>query len=334
MTDSGKNILVTGGGGFLGSAIVRKLLDQGHRVSSFSRSRHPHLDDWDVEQLVGDVLDAVTVATAIKGRDAVFHVAAKTGVWGDEQEYTGVNVTGTHNVIAGCQFGGVPLLIHTSSPSVVFNGTDMAGVDESVPYPSLYTAPYPKTKAVAERAVRKAASPRLLTLSLRPHLIWGPGDNHLVPRIIKKAKKLRQVGDGTNQVDTTYIDNAALAHVQAMVALEKSPELSGRVYFISDDAPVRLWDMINRILEAAGKPPVERQMTPKTACLIGDIAEWVYRRFNIRHEPPMTRFVAQELSTSHWFNISAAKQDLGYRPEVSIDQGMARLASWLQDSHA
>lgn len=328
---SGKNILVTGGGGFLGSAVIRKLLAQGHTVTSFSRARYPHLKVLGVEQVSGDVANAAQVQKAAKGRDAVFHVAAKAGVWGKREDYLRANVIGTRNVIDACRSGKVPMLIYTSSPSVVFDGTDMAGANESLPYPSRHHAFYPETKAAAEQMVRASSGPDLMTISLRPHLIWGPGDNHLVPRIIQRARRLRQVGDGRNQVDTTYIDNAALAHVQAMVAIEKNPALSGRVYFISDDAPVRLWDMINRILAAGGKPPVKRKISPKAACLAGAAAETLYRVFNIRKEPPLTRFVAKELSTSHWFDISAAKKDLGYRPEVSIEEGLARLAQWLKN---
>lgn len=331
-TIKSKNILVTGGGGFLGKAIVRQMLAKGHRVASFSRRRYPQLDALDVPQYRGDIADAGAVEDALKGKDAVFHTAAKAGVWGAFDDYFHTNVTGTQNVIAACRSCRVPLLVYTSSPSVVFDGEDMTGVDESAPYPARYHAPYPQTKALAEQAVRAAAGQSLRTVVLRPHLIWGPGDNHLVPRIIARADSLRQVGRGSNRVDTIYIDNAASGHVLAMEALEKNPSLSGNVYFISDDYPVGLWEMVNRILDAGGKPPVTRTVSPKAAYAIGAVLEWIYRTLRIAGEPKMTRFVARELATSHWFDITAAKRDLGYTAEVSIDEGLRRLKAWLAET--
>ena len=327
-----KNILVTGGGGFLGKAIVRQLLAKGHRVVSFSRGTYPDLDALDVRQLSGDIADAGAVKDALRGRDAVFHVAAKAGVWGSLEDYHRPNVIGTRNVITACRSGRVPMLIYTSSPSVVFDGGNMQGVDESVPYPAHYHAPYPQTKALAEQAVVAAADDTLKTVALRPHLIWGPQDNHLVPRIIARAASLRRVGDGGNRVDTIYIDNAARAHLLAMQALEKNPAVSGRVYFISDDNPIGLWEMVDRILAAGGIPPLTKTISPRAAYWIGALMEWAYRTFGIPGEPRMTRFVARELATSHWFDISAAKRDLGYTADISIEEGMKRLRAWLTES--
>ena len=327
-----KNILVTGGGGFLGKAIVRHLLAKGHRVASFSRGKYPELNALGVNQLSGDIANAGAVKDAFRGRDAVFHVAAKAGVWGTFEEYHRPNVIGTQNVITACRSSRVPILVYTSSPSVVFDGGDMQGVNESVPYPDHYHAPYPQTKSMAEQAVIAAADRELKTAALRPHLIWGPEDNHLVPRIIARAETLRRVGDGNNRVDTIYVDNAARAHVLAMQALERNPAVSGRVYFISDDNPIGLWEMVDRILAAGGKPPLTKTISPKAAYWVGALMEWAYRAFNISGEPRMTRFVARELATSHWFNISAAKRDLGYSAEITIDEGMKRLKTWLTES--
>jgi 2-alkyl-3-oxoalkanoate reductase len=332
MSSTSKNILVTGGGGFLGKAIVRQLLTIGHRVASFSRGTYPELGALGVNQIAGDIADAGAVKGAVRGRDAVFHVAAKPGVWGAFDDFFRPNVTGTRNIITACRSCRVPMLIYTSSPSVVFDGGDMQGVDESAPYPDHYHAPYPQTKAMAEQAVMAAADEDLRTIALRPHLIWGPEDNHLVPRIIARAESLRQVGDGQNRVDTIYVDNAARAHVLAMEALEHNPTVSGKAYFISDDNPIRLWEMVNRILEAGGKPPLTRTISPKAAYWIGALMEWIYRAFGISGEPRMTRFVARELATAHWFDISAAKRDLGYSAGISIDEGMERLKAWLTKS--
>lgn len=327
-----KSILVTGGGGFLGKAIVRQLVAGGHRVASLSRRSYPELEALGVDQLRGDIGNAGAVKDAARGRDVVFHVAAKTGVWGRADDFFRTNVTGTQHVITACRSCRVPMLVHTSSPSVVFDGSDMQGADESAPYPSRFHAPYPQTKALAEQAVMAAADRELKTVALRPHLIWGPEDNHLVPRIIARAASLRRVGDGQNRVDTIYVDNAARAHVLAMEAMDRNPAVSGKVYFISDDAPIRLWEMVDRILAAGGKPALTRTISPRAAYCIGALLEWAYRTFGLSGEPRMTRFVARELATAHWFDISAAKRDLGYTAGISIDEGMRRLEAWLAES--
>jgi 2-alkyl-3-oxoalkanoate reductase len=328
---SDQTVLVTGGGGFLGGAIVRLLVARGDSVRSFSRSRYPHLDTMGVDQIQGDLADAHALQTAFKDVDLVFHVAAKPGVWGPYDVFHQANVVGTENIIRACRDNTVGRLVYTSSPSVVFDGRDMAGGDESLPYPPAYQTHYPRTKAMAERRVRQAADNRLRTIALRPHLIWGPGDNHLVPRIIQRARRLRQVGDGKNKVDTIYVDNAAHAHLLAAEKLALRPELSGRAYFISQDAPIPLWDMVNAILAAADLPPVTRTLSVASARRVGAALEWLYRTFRLPGEPQMTRFLAEELSTSHWFDIRAAKEDLGYRPLISTEEGLARLHRWLRE---
>lgn len=326
-------VLVTGGGGFLGGAMARELVRRGERVRSFSRGFYPQLEALGVEQVQGDLGDAGAVETACRGVETVFHAAAKAGVWGSEHAFFSTNVIGTRNVVAACRNQAVSQLVYTSSPSVVFDGSDMEGVDESVPYPRRYLAHYPRTKAEAERLVRSAADAHLKTITLRPHLIWGPGDKHLAPRIIARARRLRRVGRGDNRVDTIYIDNAVDAHLLAAARLRENPSLSGRVYFISQGEPIPLWDMVDAILNAADLPPVQRSVSAGAALRIGAILEFIYGRLGIQTEPPMTRFVAKELATAHWFDIEAARQDLGYTPAVSIEEGLQRLAAWLRASH-
>ncbi|MCX5882451.1 MAG: NAD-dependent epimerase/dehydratase family protein [Deltaproteobacteria bacterium] len=351
--DSARTILVTGGGGFLGKAIVRLLINRRDRVISFSRGHYSELESLGVKQVQGDISNPVAVENAVRGVDSVYHVAAKAGVWGDYKDYYRINTEGTRHVIAACKSCGVSRLIYTSSPSVVFDGGDMEGVDEAVPYPGSYHAAYPETKALAEQAVREAggrfqtadgrrqrtgkicpaAGEGLKTIILRPHLIWGPGDNHLVPRILNRAKRLRRIGDGNNRVDVIYIDNAARAHLLAEEALIRQPELSGNVYFISQGKPVYLWKMIDDILQAGGLSPVKRSISSRAAFRIGAILEWFYKSFAIKEEPQMTRFVARELSTSHWFDIRAAQRDLGYAPEVSTEEGLIRLSAYLKTQY-
>lgn len=325
-----RRVLVTGGGGFLGGAIVRLLVANGEAVRSFSRSRYTALDDLGIEQVQGDLHDSADVLKACRGVEAVFHVAARTGIWGTYKDFHRPNVEGTRNVIDACRRCGVQRLIYTSSPSAVFNGKDMQGVNESVPYPPTFDAHYPRTKALAEQMVLKAAAKGFPAVALRPHLIWGPGDNHLVPRIIARSRRLRRIGDGSNKIDTIYIDNAAHAHVLAESCLKEKPGLAGRVYFISQDEPVGLWDMIDLILAAGGKPPVKKTISPRAAYAIGAFLERFYGVLRLKSEPPMTRFTARELATAHWFDISAAKTDLGYAPVVSTTEGLRRLAQWLR----
>ncbi len=325
-----KWVLVTGGGGFLGSAIAGLLIEKGYRVRSLARNFYPRLEQMGVEQVQGDLADLQALEKACRRVTAVFHTAAKAGVWGPWKDFYRTNYLGTCNVIQACRQCKVPHLIYTSSPSVIFDGNDMQGVDESVPYPASYHAYYPQTKAMAEKAVIEAAGRDLQAIVLRPHLIWGPGDNHLVPRILARAKRLAKIGDGTNLVDTIYIDNAAHAHLLAWQALCRNADLSGKVYFISQDEPIELWKMIDLILAAGGKPPVKKKISAQAAYRLAAVVEFVFRVLKIAKEPPLTRFVARELATAHWFDITAAKRDLGYRPQVSTLQGLERLEHWLK----
>lgn len=319
--------LVTGGGGFLGQAIVRALLAHGASVSSFSRNEYPVLRDLGVVQRRGDLADAAAVAAAVHGADVVFHVAAKPGLWGGFEDYYRTNVIGTQNVIAACRRHGVTRLVHTSSPSAVFNGRDMEGVDESVPYPAHFEAHYPRTKALAEQAVRAANDAQLATVSLRPHLVWGPGDNHLLPRMVARARagQLRRIGSRPNLIDTIYVDNAADAHLLAADRLAPGAAIAGRVYFLSQGEPVPIWDMVNRLLSAVGAPAVTRTVPTWLALALAWGFETRHALANDLSEPRLTRFLVRELSTAHWFDISAARRDLGYAPAVSIDEGLERL---------
>ncbi len=328
-------VLVTGGGGFLGQAIVRQLRAQQVTVVSCSRQAHPALAALGVTHHQLDLADIDSLRQAATGCDTVFHVAAKAGIWGDEADYHRINVQGTANVIRCCRELGIQRLVYTSSPSVVFGEEDIEGGDESIPCPSTFHAAYPRTKAEAERMVLAVNDDQLATVALRPHLIWGPGDHHLLPRLVSRARqgRLWRIGQRQCLVDTVYVDNAAEAHVLAARRLKPGNPPAGKAYFISNGEPVPLWDMVNRMLAAAGEVPVSRSVPVPLAVAAGTALETVYRLLNITAEPPITRFVAKEMSTAHWFDISAARRDLGYQPRISLDEGLQRLQHWLQTHH-
>jgi nucleoside-diphosphate-sugar epimerase len=264
--------------------------------------------------------------------DAVYHVAAKVGVWGSLSDFHRANVLGTRAVVDGCKVHGVKRLVYTSTPSVVYNGHDLAGADESLPLTTRCPSPYPLTKAAAEAEVSRAHGVVLRTVSLRPHLIWGPGDPHLVPRILARAGsgRLRIVGDGRNRVDMVHVENAADAHIAAERALAlRGSRAGGRAYFITNGEPVVLWDWVNGLLSALGRPPVTRRIPLWAASAIGGALEAAWGVLPLGGEPPMTRFVAAELAKDHWFDISAARRDLGYEPRIRMEPGTAELAAWL-----
>ncbi len=324
--------LVTGGGGFLGRYIVEQLVAQGDTVRNFSRQDYPALKKIGVETIQGDLRDRSATMAACQGVDMVFHSAAAAGIWGPWTSFYEINTLGTQHVIDGCRHHRVPRLIYTSSPSVTFDGRDQRNVDETASYPQRWLCHYPHSKALAEQRVLAANDRQLHTCALRPHLIWGPRDSHLVPRLIERARaeKLRIVGDGRNQVDMVYVENAAAAHLQVAAALQADSPVAGRAYFISQGQPVYLWQWINDILKLIDLDPVTRRISRTAATTVGGIAELVYKALRIRSEPPMTRFLAAQLATDHYFDLTAAKRDFGYQPTITIDEGMQRLAEWLR----
>ncbi len=328
-------VLVTGAGGFLGQGIVKALHARGDEVCTLQRGEYAALRALGVSISRGDIADKDVVITASRHCDAIIHVAAKAGVWGDYQDYYRTNVTGTRNVIAACRQNNIPQLVYTSSPSIVFDGENEDGIDESTPLPEHYFNNYQRTKAEAEKAVLAANDDRLATVALRPHLIFGPGDPHLVPRIIERARKgrLRLVGRCRNRVDVTFIDNAVSAHLLALDTLHTGAVCAGKAYFISNDEPLPMADIINRILAAAGLPAVTKTVSPGVAYLAGILMESVYTLFRIQSEPMMTRFIARQLARSHWYDISAAKRDLKYEAKVTVEQGMQILEQALTTNH-
>lgn len=328
--------LVTGGTGFLGLRLVERLHASGRPVTVLARHPIPALARKGVRFVAADLGDAEAVRQACRGVSTVFHVAAKVGVWGRFDDYFRANVLGTRSIIEGCREHGVSRLVYTSTPSVVYNGSDLVGADESLPLTDRCPSAYPLTKAIAEREVLAANCPSLLTVALRPHLIWGVGDPHLVPRLLAQARsgRLRIVGSGKNRVDMVHVDNAADAQILAESALAPSSAAAGRAYFITNGEPVVLWDWINRLLDSLGIPLVTRKVPLPLAVAVGVACEGLWRLLPLRGEPPLTRFVAKELATDHWFDIAAARRDLGYAPRVSMKAGTAELLAHLKSHSA
>ena len=325
-------VLVTGASGFLGQAICTQLIAEGHTVRAFQRNEHARLAQLGVEQRLGNLGDLDAVMAASEDVDAIIHSAALVGGWGSVEAFYDTNVCGTDHVLAACELNGVRKLVYTSSASVVFGGSDLDGVDESAPYAKKFSSPYGHTKALAEQRVLNANGSELATVAVRPHFMWGPGDANLLPRVIARARAghLRLVGDGSKRIDTVFVDNAASAHVLALRGLRVGSPLAGKAYFVSQGEPVTHEHLINAWLLAAGLPPETRHISPRLARVLGSILEGLYRTIGSRNPPPLTRLLVEQMSTSHWFNIDAARRDLGYVPLVSITEGLHRLSMHLR----
>lgn len=323
-------ILVTGGGGFLGTHIIKELLkNPSYIVTNFSRHTYSHLEDMGVPTIKGDLRKKEDVERALEqGFEAIFHVAAVAGVWGKYEDYYGINYLGTKNLLEAALARGIQKFVYTSTPSVVFNKDDLLGVGEEQPYATEFLNAYSETKTMAEKLVLEMNNGKtFLTCAIRPHLIWGPGDPHLFPRVIQKGKqgKLRIVGDGENLVDIVYVENAALAHVQAFEHLNPGSPVCGQAYFVGQERPVKLWSFINQVLGYVKVEPVMKSLDVKTAYKIGWLLEKVFKALGInKPEPPMTRFVALNLGKSHYFSHEKAKKHFGYTPRVSIEEGLKR----------
>ena len=331
-------ILVTGGSGFLGGAIVRRLRVRGDAVRCIQRHDSPALRALGVDVVCADLAERDAVIRAAEGCTAVFHVAAKTGVWGRYEDFYQPNVLGTRNVLAACAVHGIRQLVFTSTPSVIHAGGDIEGIDESVPIASHFETAYPATKAEAEQLVLAANGPALATVALRPHLIWGPDDPQLTARVLARGKagRLRLVGKGEKLIDSVYIDNAVDAHLLALERLTPAPgstsACAGKAYFITQGEPMPQRELINGILKAGGLPPCTRSISPGAAYLVGGVMELAWRLLGRQDEPLMTRFLSRQLATAHWYDISAAKRDLSYTPKVSVADGLQRLAQSLRQA--
>ena len=326
--------VVTGGGGFVGRALCEQLVARGDEVVSLARGDYPELRELGVQTVRCDLARGDADLAPVEGADVVFHVAARPGVWGSLASYEAINVGGTERILAACRRYGVRRLVLTSSPSVVFDGADHLDASNDLPYPDHYLAHYPETKARAERMVLASSGTELVTCALRPHLVFGPRDPNLLPRLLDRARRgrLAIVGAGDNLVSMTFVDNAAHAHLAAADRLTPDAPHAGRAYFINQEEPVRLWDWIGGILRELELPEVSRRVSASTAYRVGAALEGLYRLLRLGSEPPMTRFVATQLATSHTYSMEPACRDFGYEEQVDLAEATRRTVEWFRPS--
>jgi 2-alkyl-3-oxoalkanoate reductase len=331
-TEMMKKVLVTGGGGFIGQALVKGLLARGLDCYVIGRRHYPEIEKLGATCLQGDIRDRDFLTKCSKGVDTLFHVASLAGIWGSWSDYYSINVQGTENVLYACEKNSISRLIYTSTPSVVFDREDICNGNETLPYPKTFLCHYAHTKALAEKMVLHASDNSFLTCAIRPHLVWGPGDPHLIPRLLDRGRKgqLKIVGDGRNLVDITFVENVAHAHLLAADNLTGSKSAVGKAYFISQGEPVYLWQWINQLFEITGIQPVKAKIPLFVANTAGWMLEKMHEIAAPAKEPIMTRFLAEQLAKSHYFSIARAKEDLGYTPIVTIEEGMRRLLTWIR----
>jgi nucleoside-diphosphate-sugar epimerase len=316
-------VLVTGGTSLIGGEVAARLRDRGDNVVLFQRRPGPA----GFEQQLGDLSDAAAVAAATAGADAVVHLAAKAGISGAWSEYEKANVHGTANVIAAAFSEHVQRFVYISSPSVAHAGESLVGAGAGPADPDTARGHYARSKAEAELLALEASSSGFPVVVIRPHLIWGPGDEQLVGRIVARARegRLATVGTGAALIDTTYVSNAADAIV---AALDRAPAVEGRSFVVSNGQPRPVAEMVGRIVSAAGLEPPSLRVPYTAARAGGFVAERIWDRVDRDGDPPMTSFLAEQLGTAHWFDQRETRSALQWEPAISLDEGFRLLEEW------
>ena len=311
-------VLITGATSLIGRHTVTALARR-HDVSTLQRGVGPG-----VSSTRGDVTDRVALERACADQDAVIHLAAKVGVTGSWAEYEDTNVHGTELLIAAARRAGVRRFVHVSSPSVAHSGSALVGVGAAPADPTTTRGHYATSKALAEIVALDASSDDFPVVAIRPHLVWGPGDTQLIGRIVERARggRLALVGSGAAMIDTTYVSNAADALV---AALDRAPSVAGRAFVVSNGEPRTVHELVVRITEAAGLDWRPRRVPITLARMGGAIAERTWDRLGRTDDPPMTSFLAEQLSTAHWFDQRETRSALGWEPAVPLAEGFDRL---------
>lgn len=317
--------VVTGGGGFVGLALTRRLRELGVEVRTIQRNRYVELDACGAIQYTSDLGDPrLDLSKILTGADVVFHTAAKVDMWGPYEAFYQANVQVTQRLLDAARQAGVHRFVFTSSPSVIARHENLCGVDESQPYPLSYLAHYPATKAEAERRVLGANTREFKTVALRPHLIFGPGDRHLIPTVLERARagRLPQIGAGTNRSDFCFIDDCVEAHLCAARALDINPNAAGRPYFITQGEPMPLWDWIHQVIRRSNIAPTQKKVPAALAYGLAFMCELFSKMLPWIGEPRLTRFLVSQMSTEHFFSIEAARSELKFTPQYTMQAAL------------
>jgi nucleoside-diphosphate-sugar epimerase len=308
----------------LGRAVARVLHERGEDVTTFQRGP----SGFGGREVRGDVTDAAGIRAAARGQDAIVHLAARVSVTGPWRAFETVNVGGTAQVVSAARAGGsVRRLVFVSSPSVAHSGSSLVGAGAGPADPAAARGHYARSKAAAELLALAADDPALAAVAVRPHLVWGPGDTQLVGRIVARARarRLVLVDRGLALMDCTYLDNAATAIV---AALDRAPLAHGRAVVVSNGEPRPVAEILARICAAAGAPAPALRVPYGVARAGGAVAEGVWAVLRRTDDPPMTRFLAEQLATAHWFDQRVTREVLDWAPTVDLEEGFARLAAW------
>jgi 2-alkyl-3-oxoalkanoate reductase len=318
-------VLVTGGRGLLGAAVVGELERRGHQVTCLQRSPAGH--GGSVVERLGDVTDPSAVGDAMQGQEAVVHLAARVSMVGPWAEFERVNVEGTRVVLDAAELVGASRFVHVSSPSVAHAGEPLVGAIATPADPRRARGNYARSKAEAELMALARDRPGFAVTAVRPHLVWGPGDTQLIGRIADRARagRLVLVDDGAALIDTTYVSNAADALAQALERCD-DPQVHGRAFVVSNGQPRTVFELVSRIALAAGGQPPTRHLPFAAARAAGSVVERAWVRSGRDDEPPLTAFVAEQLATAHWFDQRQTREALDWRPRVGIEEGLRLLA--------
>lgn len=324
-------VLVTGASGFLGGAVARGLLDAGYEVTVLQRGA----SGLPCREVRGDITDELAVADAVSGANAVIHLAAKVAVAGDPEEFARINVAGTRTLIEAARMAGVRRFVQVSSPSVAHAGSPLVGAGAAPANPTTAHGSYSRTKAESENIALAADASGFAVVAVRPHLVWGPGDEQLVGRIVARAQagRLFLIDHGAALIDTTVVDNAVSALIASMERAEDR-EVHGRAFVVSNGQPRSVCELLTRMARAAGAPEPARSVPFRMAWLAGFVAERAWRhhpRGDRAGDPPMTTFLAEQLATAHWFDQRETKRVLGWQPSVGLDEGFDRLTAWYEE---
>lgn len=322
-------VLVTGTGSLLLGGIASELVRRGDEVVCLQRRPAAFLGHQNAREVLADISDVDAVALGAQGCDAIIHGAARVGVVGSQKEFYDTNVSGTKNTISAAEQNHISRLVFVSTPSVAHTGDSLIGAPAGEAEIGRSRSYYAESKAVAERLVLNARNDHLAVVAIRPHLVWGPGDTQLVGRIVDRAAsgRLAVIGTGNALVDSTYIDNAVNAHIAALDALHIGSACDGKAYVISNGEPRTVNELMRSMCESAGVPFEPRHLSLALGVRLGSLIErlWPLMRSS---EPPLTRFIAEQLGTAHWFDQRAVQNDLQWAPNVTIDEGFKRLTQW------